>query len=399
MVNAFELKGSLSPSKLSEKADGGVVIVAVSMSDLRKTIRGIIKKAGQFSVLEAGEGAAVLRLLKDNNTKTDAFVILDWDLEGLSGVGVAREIRSNPDFKDTAIMILMSDPTAEYIGLAAEVGVSGVVLKPFAPVTLVDKFLNIRKGRANPPEHVLLMKAGEDLVEHGSYDEALELYIESQKIKNSARIIVLIGEVYEKKRDFASAQVSYEEAAQMNPLYLKAYNNASSLLMKLGDEASAMGYLEKAVEISPLSADRQATLGGLYLKNGDKQSADRALSEALRLDPTKGVEIGDKYLEAGDAERSADCFRKYLKGDDDLHTYNQLGIALRRQGKWQEAIDEYKKALRLFSDDEALHFNMGKAYLEGEMTFEARECFGKALATNPNFKEATKELQRLGFGY
>lgn len=32
---------------------------------------------------------------------------------------------------------------------------------------------------------------------------------------------------------------------------------------------------------------------------------------------------------------------------DDLSTFNQLGISLRKQGRWKDAITEYKKALKI----------------------------------------------------
>jgi tetratricopeptide (TPR) repeat protein len=79
---------------------------------------------------------------------------------------------------------------------------------------------------------------------------------------------------------------------------------------------------------------------------------------------------------------------------DDVYVYNRLGIALRKQGKWEEAVKEYQKALKVNSDDEAIHFNMGRAYLEGKRKALARECFQKVLKINPELNEAKAELQK-----
>ncbi len=47
-----------------------------------------------------------------------------------------------------------------------------------------------------------------------------------------------------------------------------------------------------------------------------------------------------------------------------LHIYNRLGISLREEGKYQDAVKEYDKAIKIDKKDPALHFNRAQAFLK-----------------------------------
>ena len=338
-----------------------------------------------------------MRIIQNETYEGEIFVIMDWDLKYISGIEVAREIRGDRRFENTPILILTSEISEAELGMVSEVGVNGCLLKPFPAKVLVERIIGIMHQRMNPPEHVNLIKQGQDLLDKGMLDEALSLFNKSKDMKNRARIYVHIGEVHEVKEEYDEARNNYDRALTINPQYLKAYVVAAGMMIKLNDDDSALPYLEKAAEISPHNSNRQALLGNIYLSKGEEEKAHKAFKEAIRLDPSKGTEIGETYLKLGKTRMAEECFRSLLKSDkDNVHVYNRLGIALRRQGKWQESIEEYKKAINITEDDEALYFNMGKAYEDGGKMYNARDCFEKALKLNPKFTEAKEALKKLG---
>jgi tetratricopeptide (TPR) repeat protein len=78
---------------------------------------------------------------------------------------------------------------------------------------------------------------------------------------------------------------------------------------------------------------------------------------------------------------------------ENVHVYNRLGIAYRKQGKCSEAIAAYQKAIVIDPEDENLHYNLGRAFLEGGMKDAAVPCFEKALELYPEFREARQILE------
>ena len=380
----------------------GMIVLGIGSPDLRDMVKSVFLELGTVDVAGAGDGNKVMKLIREYGPRNDIILVLDWDLPEISGIDIAREIRGDMKVENYPILLLTSEISPELIGLAGEVGLNGLVVKPFSLADLLNKIVGIINNRNDPPEHVKLIKRGEIMIVRGRYRKALEIFHESQKLKPNARILVHMGEALEMMKNYTKAHNFYDKAVEVNPQYLKAYVTASNLLLNLNEEESALPYLEQAVVISPYNPDRQTLLGTVYLNRGDDENAEKAFKEAIRLDYAKHREIGEHYLKAGNAKLAEKYFRGYLETvsgrlltEAELHVYNRLGITLRRQGAWQKAVDEYNKALGINSQDQVICFNMGKAFLEGGKIHEARVWFKKALEIDPNFQEAIDELEKI----
>ena len=373
----------------------GYILIADDMANMRKTIKSMLRQVGIEKVREADDGDTAIKTLILSEEPC-SFLLLDWNMPRMPGIQVAREVRAHKKFQDLPILMITADVYKDQIAEAGEIGISGYILKPFKAQTLNEKIMSIMDARTNPPSHVKLIKAGEEMIESGEYDLALNLFRQARKIQDSSRILVLIGEANEKKGNFDEALSRYEQAAEKNPEYLKAHLVTSELHFKTGNEEAALASLEKASEISPNNADRQVNMGKIYMKNGDEKKASKAFNAAAKHDPDKSVEIAEEYMKAGKAEAAEQFFRKSFTGkSDDVHILNRLGIALRKQGKWENAVKEYKKALIIEPGDEVIHYNLGKAYLEGKRNKEATDCFKTVLKINPDLEEAKEELKKL----
>ncbi|MBI5187420.1 MAG: tetratricopeptide repeat protein [Nitrospinae bacterium] len=81
--------------------------------------------------------------------------------------------------------------------------------------------------------------------------------------------------------------------------------------------------------------------------------------------------------------------------EDLFHTLNRVAISLRKQKKYDDAIRNYRKALKIYPDDAVVHYNMGMVYTLKQESHEAVDCFKKALRLNPNFAEVKTEMEKL----
>ena len=65
-----------------------------------------------------------------------------------------------------------------------------------------------------------------------------------------------------------------------------------------------------------------------------------------------------------------------------------MGVTLQDQGKLEEAIEAYNKALAIKPDYAEAYYNMGIALQDQGKLEEAIEAYNKALAIKPDYAEA-----------
>ncbi len=397
----------------------GYALVADDVPNMCKTIKNILRSIGVEHVVEVGDGDIALAVLKDNqHPKLEAiakeshrkcvFALIDWYMPRMSGIDLALEIRADTELENIPLLMVTAESSSEkLIQASAEVGMNGILMKPFTAMDMEKKMLGIIKQRANPPEHVKLINAGETLMKQGRLEDSLSLFDTALAMspQSTARVHVLRGEVLKEKGEYDEAENSFAQAMANNPRYLKTYVASADLYTREGKTDRALSSLKKAAEISPCNAERHATMGKIYLEKGDKEEARKAFKGAIEQDPAKAKDIAEICLEKGNAEEAEEYFRRSMARDpknltpqeikEYVHIANRLGIALRRQGKVKEAIEEYQKACQLAPDDEAIYYNMGKAYLSIGNRDKAAKCFRKALELAPDFEEARVELDKL----
>jgi len=122
--------------------------------------------------------------------------------------------------------------------------------------------------------------------------------------------------------------------------------------------------------------------------------ADESLQGIEKTEDTEESEIETRaneaksYIDHDDYEAA-----KAIIGKNDeilwwlLQEYNTSGIEYRRQGRFREALNEFKKALSLQPDDEGLYYNIARIHIELNEWKEALHAIQEALKMNPEFNE------------
>ncbi len=106
---------------------GKSIISVDDSSTMRRMVSFTLKAAG-YDVIEAGDGAEALDLLR---TRSVDLVISDINMPRVDGIELTRQLRSQPAFSRTPIILLTteSDPEKKAQGRAA--GATGWIVKPF----------------------------------------------------------------------------------------------------------------------------------------------------------------------------------------------------------------------------------------------------------------------------
>lgn len=146
--------------------------------------------------------------------------------------------------------------------------------------------------------------------------------------------------------------------------------------------------------ISPRNVDRQMRLAKAHLSRGDVEAARTAARFAVSHNPDDGsrnAAVAEFLLANGRSNIAEEEFAFALEADpENVHYYNRLGIAFRRQKKFSEAVQNYRKAIAMSSADP-----MARALLESGDADQATAAFRRVLMLNPNFKEAEQALKKL----
>ena len=109
-----------------------------------------------------------------------------------------------------------------------------------------------------------------------------------------------------------------------------------------------------------------------------------------------GVKDCIRALKAGKLDEAVRCFRDYLaQNPDDAAAYNNLGVALQRQGRPTDALACYEAAVRIAPAGADGWYNAAVIHHLGRNFAEAQRCYRAALEADPTHAEAHREYSML----
>jgi len=117
-------------------ASGIRFLVVDDFSTMRRIIKNFLNDLGYTSIAEADDGKTALPVLKAGEVD---FLITDWNMPGMPGLELLREVRNDPATKKLPVLMVTAEAKREQIVEAAQAGVNGYVVKPFTAQTLKDK--------------------------------------------------------------------------------------------------------------------------------------------------------------------------------------------------------------------------------------------------------------------
>lgn len=319
-------------------------------------------------------------------------VFLERVLEGRDMGVLVRQLKNA--FTDLRIIMITNEAERQRLVLLHEIGADNFITKPISINGLIEKMAFTIKPQGKLGQLVELARS---LIQNNP-QQALKVCKQILALKaNSAAAFMIIGDTFRSLGKMERAREAYEEASRNASMYLDPLLKLADLHEEMGDTLKHLHYLERLDELSPLNVERKVAMGAIQLSLGNADAAGRLFETAVTLATKEAMaHIGEvaSRVAAIYADKNPEEAEKFLRraldakgpylGKDDIATFNQLGILLRNQGKWREALKEYQRAIKVASDDENLYYNMGMACAEGRDFRESQVYMLKALALNPN---------------
>jgi tetratricopeptide (TPR) repeat protein len=199
--------------------------------------------------------------------------------------------------------------------------------------------------------------------ELGQFDQALAYLQQAQERDPGDPAVAFgIGFSHERLERLAPAKLGYRRAQELCPRLRNAYERLAAIAIRELDWPAAVNEYERLVEMESGDLDALLTLGSLYLQVGRAPEAIECYQRALFIEP----EISDDPLPS--------C--ENIEGEEQIRA----------------AIQKAERLVQKYPGVAPFRVHLGDLYVKAGRDHKAVEQYQDALATQPNFLEATVKL-------
>jgi tetratricopeptide (TPR) repeat protein len=237
----------------------------------------------------------------------------------------------------------------------------------------LDPYSFLRAGLSN--EHTGDHKGAERVFRRG-----LELAPDDAELHNA-----LGWTLFQEGRP-AEATAEYERTLAANPKHARAHNNLALALVELGRLDEAAGHFRASLEVEP-KPEIYSDLGFTMAQLGKPDEALADYQKALALDPncaSAHLNLAVALVQASKFGEAEPHYRKALAGKPTSEAHNGLGYVLAREGRTDEAIEEFRKAIDANPKFTPAYNNLAEALAKEGKLEEAASYYRRSLAEKPS---------------
>ncbi len=240
--------------------------------------------------------------------------------------------------------------------------------------------------------------------EAGDTEAAVDAFKRALTLKKYPAASIRLGEALLSLDRLDESSRSFEDALQLSPGAPAAYYGLGQVLSRQNATGEAIPLLLKACELAPQSGAAHYALAMAYQDAGDPESAQRHLTlsenyeralppvddplfrevESLRADQYWHHSEGMRLESDGRIQEAIKFYEKAIELDAEfVQPHVNLVAALGRLTRFEQAESHYRRALELNSGTAELHNNWGTIQALRNRPREAAESFRRALEINP----------------
>jgi Tol biopolymer transport system component/Flp pilus assembly protein TadD len=203
------------------------------------------------------------------------------------------------------------------------------------------------------------------------------------------------GNDYYDQGDWEKASAEYKAALALEPDNLEAITNLGMVSIELDQYEQAVSQFQTVLDAKP--NDPKAN-GGMCIalaftqpEIGEKQCLDAIVLSPNNADVQNG--LGIAYAKQGKSEEALAAFQKAIDLDPQHNwAHNNLGRTYLDLGRYDEALVELNKAIEINPQNALAYYNLGLAYAKQGKYDEAIPQYEKALSIDPEMSGVYKDL-------
>jgi len=257
---------------------------------------------------------------------------------------------------------------------------------------------------------LISLNTDEALENAASFNTAAFRHLTFPILRCSADLIAIYNLLYrylfDRHRDLSlPTAFLVDGAGEMVKIYQGTLATANVERDFLNIPQTATQRLAKGLPYPGVSATFEAarnylSLGSIFFERGYPDQAETFFELALKDDPGAAEPlygIGSVYLQQQKSQRAGEVFKRVVQARANYpgtlpNAWNNLGILAAREGRTDEAISNFKRALQMDPDHLIALENLGSAYRQARRWEDAKAAFEHALRLDPDNPEANYGL-------
>jgi CheY-like chemotaxis protein len=118
------------------------VLVVDDNQHMRKLVIAVLQAVGVHDIFEAADGEHAWKTLRETNPDV---IVLDWQMDGMTGLEFARLIRNSPRSPNVYVPIIMltGHTHVDQVRQARDAGVNEFLAKPVAVKAILSRLVNV----------------------------------------------------------------------------------------------------------------------------------------------------------------------------------------------------------------------------------------------------------------
>lgn len=139
-MKALQVANCYGTLPREHKMIGRQILVVDDEEHLLELVQVCLEDLAGWDTLVAASGKECLQILE---TERPNAILLDVSMPGMDGIAVYERLQSNPITRSIPVILLTARVLSSDRAKFAQMGVAGIIPKPFQPITLTEEVAEI----------------------------------------------------------------------------------------------------------------------------------------------------------------------------------------------------------------------------------------------------------------